>query len=236
MQPKVKMPQTAIYLLQGPSLRTSSVLRVSTSASVSMYRSNSEARLHFTFSFFLKLHIYWIKIFNQFFLSDPSTTMFWYYQKLRGKGRTSLTWGDHKFLSWFPSQGSPSSESDHNRTKHHREGGRLCAMPLLIVISPHLAQTSELMISKGIFIKQWYIKVLAHLLQLVFLKKKILVISLQLVIILSSHLYFLLCIHLSHLLKSSLKSLLKFHGSFSTIGHDKNIMFISCKCLLIIFN
>ena len=47
--------------------------------------------LHSNFSLFLKLHIHWISISNQFFVSNLSTSMLLYSQKPRQKGRTSPT-------------------------------------------------------------------------------------------------------------------------------------------------
>lgn len=86
--------------------------------------------LKFNFSLFLNLQIPWNKIANQLSASNPSMTMFPYYRKLRGKGRTAPLWGVHRFTRWLPTQGLPSMESDHDRPKHQSGEGHLCALPL----------------------------------------------------------------------------------------------------------
>lgn len=47
--------------------------------------------LHSNFSLFLKRHIHWIRLSNQFCVSNLSTSMLLYSQKPRQKGRTSPT-------------------------------------------------------------------------------------------------------------------------------------------------
>lgn len=91
---------------------------------------------------------------------------------------------------------SITTESKHHSGKagpvaaHEGRLCGLCVMPLLANISPCPAQTSELIISKGILLKQWYGKVLPYLLQLGFVKKKTQILILLLVIILFPHFNF----------------------------------------------
>lgn len=154
MYPKVKMPQNELVFFSrdhSSPHKPSSLSRVPISAPASMKGQSQRLGLPFYFSPFLKLHIHSIKTSNQFF-----DQILYYYVFIIWEA----TWGDHKFISWFPLLGEECS----HRSKHHSGGGHLWAMTLLV-------QTSGLIFTKDMLIRKWYTQILAYLLRFIFLKK-----------------------------------------------------------------